>query len=179
MAAHGGLITRADLAAYSVRVGSPLTGTYRGLDLAFAPGADRRITALEIPEHPRAVPEDGGRLALRRAGLNLRALAVRRALRRSLPAPGDPSVVQAPWDRLASKEYAPRGSPRACVVARERGEPPGRERRPRRVRGGWDCTTHISVVDRHRNMVSLTHTAVSLFRSMVVVPAPASSEQRG
>jgi len=35
---------------------------------------------------------------------------------------------------------------------------------------GGDCTTHISVVDRHRNMVSLTHTAVSLFGSMVVVP---------
>src|SRR5207249_5742804 len=33
-----------------------------------------------------------------------------------------------------------------------------------------DCTTHISVVDRNRNMVSLTHTAVSLWGSRVVVP---------
>jgi gamma-glutamyltranspeptidase/glutathione hydrolase len=33
-----------------------------------------------------------------------------------------------------------------------------------------DCTTHIGAVDRHRNMVSLTHTAVSVFGSRMVVP---------
>src|SRR5262249_4477038 len=48
MAAHGGLITRDDLAAYSVRVGPPLLGSYRGLELAFAPGATGGVTALEI-----------------------------------------------------------------------------------------------------------------------------------
>src|SRR5712664_1818272 len=48
MAAHGGLITREDLAAYEVRVGSPLVGTYRGLQLAFSPGSTGGITAVEI-----------------------------------------------------------------------------------------------------------------------------------
>jgi gamma-glutamyltranspeptidase/glutathione hydrolase len=33
-----------------------------------------------------------------------------------------------------------------------------------------DCTTHICAVDRQRNMVSLTHTAVSLWGARMVVP---------
>jgi gamma-glutamyltranspeptidase/glutathione hydrolase len=42
-------------------------------------------------------------------------------------------------------------------------------RRPGRVAAG-ECTTHIGVVDRQRNMVALTHAAVSLFGSRVMVP---------
>jgi gamma-glutamyltranspeptidase/glutathione hydrolase len=33
-----------------------------------------------------------------------------------------------------------------------------------------ECTTHVCAVDRDRTLVSLTHTAVSLFGSKVVVP---------
>ena len=40
---------------------------------------------------------------------------------------------------------------------------------PQRGPAAPDCTTHIGVIDRGRNMVSLTHTAVSLFGSRVVV----------
>src|SRR2546425_11461151 len=40
---------------------------------------------------------------------------------------------------------------------------------PKRGPAAPDCTTHIGVIDRGRNMVSLTHTAVSLFGSRVVV----------
>ena len=32
-----------------------------------------------------------------------------------------------------------------------------------------ECTTHVSVIDKHRNMVALTNTAVSLWGSRVVV----------
>ena len=78
MAAHGGLITREDLAAYSVRVGSPLTGTYRGLELAFAPGATGGVTALEILNILEQFPKTAVGWHTP-GGLNLRALAVRRA----------------------------------------------------------------------------------------------------
>ncbi|MGH7305732.1 MAG: gamma-glutamyltransferase [Candidatus Rokuibacteriota bacterium] len=169
MASHGGLITRDDLAAYAVRVGAPLTGTYRGLELAFAPGATGGVTALEILNILEQFPKTAVGWHTP-GGLNLRALAVRRAFADRFEHLGDPAVVPAPWDRLTSKEYA------LEVAAALR-------RRPARRAGhrdqldalgasaaGGDCTTHISVVDRHRNMVALTHTAVSLFGSLVVVP---------
>src|SRR5213594_4857627 len=105
MAAHGGLITRDDLAAYSVRVGPPLTGTYRGLELAFAPGATGGVTALEILNILEQFPKTavGWRTP---GGLNRRALAVRRAFGDRFEHLGDPAVIHAPWDRLVSKEYA-------------------------------------------------------------------------
>ena len=169
MAAHGGLITRDDLAAYSVRVGPPLTGTYRGLELAFAPGATGGVTALEILNILEQFPKTavGWRTP---GGLNRRALAVRRAFGDRFEHLGDPAVIHAPWDRLVSKEYARE----VATELRRRSSKRGRRREPVDTLGesaaGGDCTTHISVVDRRRNMVALTHTAVSLFGSIVVVP---------
>jgi gamma-glutamyltranspeptidase / glutathione hydrolase len=169
MAAHGGLITRDDLAAYSVRVGAPLTGTYRGLELAFAPGATGGATALEILNILEQFPKTAVGWHTP-GGLNLRALAVRRAFGDRFEHLGDPSVVQAPWQRLTSKDYARE------IAAELRRRPVKRGRRAEAIdalgasAAGGDCTTHISVVDRQRNMVALTHTAVSLFGSMVVVP---------
>ena len=168
MAANGGLITRDDLAAYSVRVGPPLTGTYRGLELAFSPGATGGVTALEILNILEQFPKTAVGWQTP-GGLNLRALAVRRAFADRFEYLGDPTVVQAPWARLTSKEYA------RDVAAELRRRPEKRASRDRldalgASAAGGDCTTHISVIDRHRNMVALTHTAVSLFGSMVVVP---------
>jgi gamma-glutamyltranspeptidase / glutathione hydrolase len=168
MAAHGGLITRDDLAAYEVRIGEPLMGAYRGLELAFAPGATGGATALEIlnvlEQFPRSAA--GWRTA---RGLHLRAEAVRRAFADRFEHLGDPAVVQAPWERLTSKPYA-----RELAAQMRRSPARGNGSRPTRLvavgSGGDDCTTHIGVVDRQRNMVSLTHTAVSLFGSHVVVP---------
>jgi gamma-glutamyltranspeptidase/glutathione hydrolase len=42
-----------------------------------------------------------------------------------------------------------------------------------------DCTTHIGVVDRQRNMVSFTNTAVSLFGARMVVPGTGILLQNG
>src|SRR5207237_8689950 len=75
-----------------------------------------------------------------------------------LRAAGAPARVGAPWDRRASKAYAREA---AAGRAGPRGRAPGPTP---------DCTTHVGVVDRARNMVALTHTAVSLFGARVVVP---------
>ena len=179
MAANGGLITRDDLAAYSVRVGSPLVGTYRGLELAFAPGATGGITALEILNIlEQWAPARVGWQTVE--GLHLRAEAVRRAFADRFALLGDPTLVKAPWVELASKPYARaiaaelrlpasrRAVPRASAA---RGDTRSATARVAAARLGTagECTTHVSVVDQHRNMVALTHTAVSLFGARVVV----------
>src|SRR5207237_2419442 len=61
---------------------------------------------------------------------------------------------------LTSREHA-----RAVAAEIRRGKPA----RTRPPRASDECTTHLSVIDRQRNMVALTNTAVSLWGSRVVV----------
>ena len=182
MAAHQGLIGLEDLAAYEVRVSAPLTGRYRDLDLALAPGATGGITALEILNilEQWAPARVGGQTT---EGLHLRAQAVRRAFADRFQLLGDPAVVKAPWAELASKPYARaiaaelqrpaprRAGARAPAAAHDETGSATRRVLTSRARAGGagECTTHVSVVDRQRNMVALTHTAVSLFGARVVV----------
>src|SRR3989454_1019571 len=165
MAAHGGLITREDLAGYEVRVGAPLVASYRGLQLAFSPGSTGSIAAVEILNILDQFPPSsvGWWTA---GGLHIRAAAVRHAFADRFEHLGDPAVVKNLEARLTSRDYARRI---AADIRRPRSA-----RAPEHDTGalaaGGDCTTHIGVVDRQRNMVALTHTAVSLFGSHVVVP---------
>jgi gamma-glutamyltranspeptidase/glutathione hydrolase len=161
MAAHGGLITRKDLAAYEVRVSPPLLGRYRDLDLALSPGATGGTTALEVLNILEQFPS--AKVGWQTAdGLHIRAAAIGRAFLDRFEHLGDPTMVDAPWERLASKAYA-----REVAAEIRRAKRPPAARRPG---PSSDCTTHVSAIDRHHNMVSLTHTAVSLFGSRVVVP---------
>ncbi|MGH7335290.1 MAG: gamma-glutamyltransferase, partial [Candidatus Rokuibacteriota bacterium] len=111
-----------------------------------------------------------------------RAQAIRRAFLDRFAHLGDPEIVTAPWERLASVDYA---RAIAAEIRRSRTRAPGGlERSAGRApahRGGLagasrprqkldDCTTHVCAVDRDRNMVSLTNTAVSTYGSRMVVP---------
>jgi gamma-glutamyltranspeptidase / glutathione hydrolase len=161
MAANGGFITKDDLAAYQVRVVEPLRGRYRDLDLAFSPGATGGTTALEILNILEQFPAAACGVTTP-GGLHVRAEAVRRAFADRFTHIGDPQVVGDTFQFLASKEHA-----KSVAQAIKRGAAaPGASSRAR----GADCTTHVSVVDKQRNMVALTHTAVSLWGSRVVVP---------
>jgi gamma-glutamyltranspeptidase/glutathione hydrolase len=194
MAAAGGFLTKQDLATYEPRIEPPLTGRYRRLEVALMPGATGGISALEVLNILAQFPS--ARVGHATAsGLHLRAEAIRRAFADRLQYLADPRHVKAPWDGLASASYAAAvaatikpGGPRGGAAAADpwafeaEGDTSGRAgRRPRatperRAVGGrqggaaTDCTTHIGVVDRQRNMVSLTHTAVSLFGSRMVAP---------
>ena len=178
MRATGGLVTRTDLAAYSARVDGALWGRYRDVDLAWSGGATGGVTALEILN----ILEQFSAASLGAdtvEGLHLRAQAVSHAFIDRLTLLGDPAEIKAPWDRLVSKEY---GRDVAAEIRRsKRAGAITPSRRPSAVRGPrarhfapaippLDCTTHIGVIDRQRNMVSLTHTAVSVFGSRMVVP---------
>ena len=160
MAASGGLIRREDLAAYRVIVEPALRARYRDVELAFSPGATGGVTALEILNILAEFPSTkvGWQTV---DGLHLRASAVARAFRDRFEHLGDPAIVKAPWERLTSREHA------RAVAAEIRRGTPARTRPPR---ASDECTTHLSVIDRQRNMVALTNTAVSLWGSRVVVP---------
>jgi gamma-glutamyltranspeptidase/glutathione hydrolase len=180
MSAHDGFLTPEDLAGYQVRSHTPLTGRYRNLEVCFSPGATGGITALEMLNILSAFPSDRVGCASAQ-GLHLRAEAVRYGFQDRLTYLGDPAYMDAPWQALASLDYGatvaavirPRG-PRSTKSAPDPWRFEGRNRRALHPAGaagrGADCTTHIGAVDRQRNMVSLTHTAVSIFGSRVVVP---------
>jgi len=160
MAANGGLIRREDLANYRVLVEPALHGRYRDVELALSPGPTGGVTALEILNILGQFPS--GRVGWGSVeGLHLRASAIARGFRDRFEHLGDPALVKAPWERLLSTEHA-----RQVAADIRRGKP-ARTRAPRSVE---ECTTHLSVVDRQRNMVALTNTAVSLWGSRVVVP---------
>jgi gamma-glutamyltranspeptidase/glutathione hydrolase len=205
---RGGFLTKEDLAGYEARLLSPLRGAYRGIELAFTPGATGGVTALEIlnllAEFPSAaVTYEGVR------GLHVRAEAVRLAFRDRFQHLGDALRVSAPWDGLASRDYAralakqikPNG-PRSTAPAPDpwkfgdastsvRGTAGGVRGAGTGARVGGragaisrppltaDCTTHIGCIDKQRNMVSFTNTAVSLFGARMVVPETGVLLQNG
>jgi gamma-glutamyltranspeptidase / glutathione hydrolase len=166
MKAGGGLVTRADLAAYRAQRRDVVRGTYRGLEVIGMPppsaGGVALIEMLNILE-----PCD---LAARGAGsaaaVHVIAEAMRRAYADRARHLGDPdSNPDMPIARLLSKEYAAalrRGlrEDRASVSAPDRFEwPPESEE-----------TTHVSVVDRERNAAALTYTLEGNYGCKIVVP---------
>jgi gamma-glutamyltranspeptidase / glutathione hydrolase len=178
----GGILDRADLTRYRVRVAEPLTGDYRGVTLLGMPGAAGGVTALEMLNVLECFDAGSGGPSAARVA-HLRAEALRVAFEDRLCWLGDPTRVTAPWGALSGKAYA--GAVAAGIRpdgrrhARRRIDPWRFERRPSRgarpsalPAGGPsnECTTQVCAVDRDRTLVSLTHTAVSLFGSKVVVP---------
>jgi gamma-glutamyltranspeptidase/glutathione hydrolase len=156
----GGFLDRADLAAYRVRVAPPLEGRHGGVTLLGMPGATGCVTALEALNVLAAA--GAGRFGLADPETyRLRAGAFQAAFADRLRHLGDPRHVAVPWARLASPAHAARLAARLAPPAAPRGR-----RRP----AAGECTTHVCAVDRDRTLVSLTHTAVSLFGSKVVVP---------
>src|SRR5437899_10825374 len=105
MVATGGMLTRDDLARYAPRVLPALPGTYRGLELAFSPGATGGTTALEMLNILAQFPKSRTTWKIP-GGLHLRAEAFGRAFLDRFGHLGDPERVRAPWDELISSAYA-------------------------------------------------------------------------
>jgi gamma-glutamyltranspeptidase/glutathione hydrolase len=168
----GGVLTAADLAAYRTVERAPLEGRYRG----------RRVLTVPLPSAGGALllgllhglegeePGAGGyrpeRFLHRQAELSRRLFARRALLGDPAHAPGAARVAAELADpahaaRLAasigeratpSAELAPAAPPAAAAAAGEK------------------HTSHVSVIDREGNAVSLTTTVNYLFGSCVVVP---------
>jgi gamma-glutamyltranspeptidase/glutathione hydrolase len=148
MAAHGGLLTAADLAGFSVAEGVPMRIPFRGYTLSLpAPPSGGIVVAeaLRILE----------RFDLAALGHNTPAYihAVSEAMRVALADReahiGDPAFHPAPLDRLLSDAYADE------VAARIRR---GQKARALSLTGEPRDTTTISVVDHAGMVATLTHT---------------------
>jgi gamma-glutamyltranspeptidase / glutathione hydrolase len=179
MAASGGLIDLEDLGGYRARILEPLVGSYRGRDVLTTPGASGGPTVLEtlnlMERAPLGEMEHNSPEAL-----HVIADACRQAFVDRFAYLADPEFVPVPVDALVSKAYAAEissrfkpGRARSEVTAGSRERlavdhdlavsEPGYGRLPM-------TTTHLSVMDRAGNAVSLTQTLLSGWGSRVTVP---------
>ena len=166
MKSNGGLITEADLKSYTAKKREPLMGKYRGYDVISMPpissGGTALIQMLNVLEGYE-LAKDGPRSA---TTIHRISEAMRRAFANRARYLGDPEFNKGmPIANLISKEYAlglrkTIREDRASVSAPTSFEWPAES----------DETTHLSVVDRDQNAVSLTYTLEDGYGSKIVVP---------
>jgi gamma-glutamyltranspeptidase/glutathione hydrolase len=165
MAAHGGLITREDLAAYRAVEREPLRGTYRGREiLTMPPPSSGGIALLQM----LAMLESRDIAALEPAGaekIHLFAEVMRRAYSDRAAFLGDPDFTAIPVAALLDRDYLARRmagfDPDMATPSRDiPGGPPAPTESPE--------TTHFSVMDAAGNVVSCTYTINGIYGSGVV-----------
>ncbi len=159
----GGIITTADLAAYTPVWRQPLTGSYRGRGLLAMPpsssGGVTVIEALNILETYQDVPPWNSPLALHRLGSAFQRAFVDR--NNSL---GDPAFVTMPIERMTSKAYA---ATLRATIDDARATPTSTLKA---IATEGSQTTNYCVVDRNGNAVGITTTINSLYGSGVWIP---------
>lgn len=167
----GGVLTVEDLRAYQVRWRAPLEGSYRGHRIAtMPPPSAGGLTLLQVLgllelRHPEGLSANDP------DQLHTLTEAMKRAFLDRLRYLGDPAFVDIPLERLRSREHlealsaqiGPRATPATDLLAalRDAGEaglPSDKQ------------TSHLSVVDRDGNAVSLTTTNNYAFGACLTVP---------
>jgi len=149
MKANGGLITADDLANYQPRWCEPLRGQYRGYEVTTnnPPGGGvMLLEMLNVLEH-----FDLSALGHNSAEyLRVVCEAMKRATADKDRFLGDPDFLDIPVEKLTSKEYA--AGMAGEIKAHVKGNVP-------RFNSGMPSkdTTHVSVVDRDGNCVTMTH----------------------
>lgn len=166
MAANGGIMTHADLAAYRAIQRTPITGTYRGYDIISMPpissGGVAVIEMLNVLEGYDLRASGSGSAAT----THLIIEAMRRAYADRAKSLGDPDFNPGmPVEQLISKDYAAQlratiNLDQASVSSPDNFSWPAE----------GDETTHVSVVDAARNAVSLTYTLEQGYGSKITVP---------
>lgn len=164
MARHGGPITAADLSDYRTVWRDPVRGSYRGVDIASMPppssGGAHLVQMLNILEgwDLRTLGHNTA------ASLHRMAEAMRRAYADRARHLGDPDFWDVPLDWLTSRAYA--ADIRTAIDL-------GRATPSDKVSAGTPNpeganTTHLSVMDRYGNAVSMTTTLNFGFGSGIV-----------
>ena len=168
MRANGGIMRKADLAAYEAKVRAPVRGTYKGYEIISMPPPSsggiamiqmlNMVEGLDLKSKGRYSPET----------LHIMIESMRRAFLDRARHLGDPDFVEVPVERLTSKEYA-----RTLVQGIDM------SRASSSVELGRDIvtvaeseseeTTHFSVIDKDGNAVANTYTLEGGYGSHVVV----------
>jgi gamma-glutamyltranspeptidase/glutathione hydrolase len=166
MAAHGGLITRADLASYHAIERAPLKGSYRGHEIiTMGPPSSGGIALLQMLGmlETRDVAALGYHSA---AQIHLFTEVMRRAFRDRAAFLGDTDFHPVPVAKLLDKGYV------AGLLAdfNDKQATPNEALRPSSVPQPESTeTTHFSAVDAAGNVVSITYTLNGLFGNGVTV----------
>ncbi len=170
MAAHGGLISKRDLAEYQAKVRAPIRGTYHGYELITMPppssGGVAMVEMLNILEQ-FDLAKTG---AMSPQTLHYQIEAMRRAYLDRARYLGDPDFVKnMPLERLTSKAYAKTLAKTIDPTRASSSVELGKDIVTAVASNEHDETTHFSVVDAAGNAVSNTFTLEGGFGSHVVV----------
>lgn len=161
-----GIITAEDLKNYKSRWFEPVTGTYRGLRIiSMPPPSSGGVALLQLLKSVEAfdIQSLGHNTA---AGVHLMTEAERRVYADRAEYLGDPDfypvpvsgLLQESYNKARMKDFDPtKATPSTSIKA---GNP---------VKKESEETTHISIVDRHGNAVSLTTTLNEWFGNKVLV----------
>ncbi len=166
MKAGGGLITRADLAAYKAVEREPVHGTFRGYDVYAPPPPSaggiglvemlNTLEAFDLKKHGRWSAET----------LHLTAEAMRRAFCDRARYLGDPAFTAIP-PHLTTKEYARK---LAASIDPDHATPSADLARDIPLTDGeGNTTTHLSVIDKDGLAVANTYTLENSYGCRVVV----------
>jgi gamma-glutamyltranspeptidase/glutathione hydrolase len=169
MAKHGGIITKADLAAYEAKERTPLRGTFLGYDVtAMPPPSSGGVALLEMLNilESRGIQKLPHRSV---QAMHLMTEAMRRAYLDRARFLGDPDFVEVPVARLISKEHArdlangidPARAAKSVELGKDIVTLPSSSES--------DETTHFSVLDKDGMAVSNTYTLEGSYGSHVVI----------
>lgn len=166
MAAHGGLISKEDLAAYRPVERAPLIGTYRGLTIYTMPPASAGgVTLIEMLNILETKDVKAAGLGSA-AELHLIAEALKLGTADRYAHLGDTGFVKVPLKGLTSKAYA---AELAKQISSERSIPSSALKAGDPIPYESPNTTHFSVADKFGNAVSNTFTLGADFGSGVAV----------
>ncbi|MFN8574529.1 MAG: gamma-glutamyltransferase [Gemmatimonadaceae bacterium] len=169
MRAHGGLITKADLAAYRAVERQPARGTFLGNEIiSMGPPSSggmvmiMTLNMLEAMAAQRFAPNSP-------EFLHRRIEAARRVYLERARWMGDSDFVKVPMDRLLSKTYAAELARSIDQKHASKSDSLGADLLGQATAMEPDETTHFSVVDADGNAVSNTYTLEGGYGSGVVV----------
>ncbi|UCE30539.1 MAG: gamma-glutamyltransferase [Burkholderiales bacterium] len=162
LAARGGIVSKSDLAGYTIRVREAVRGSYRGYEIVGPPPPSS--SGVHIAQMLNVLEGfELGALGFGSAeSIHLLAEALKIAFADRAVATADPEFVQVPIETLISKQYA---ETRRALIDPNR----ARSWRPGLPGPESGDTTHVTVADAEGNVVASTQTINGLFGACVQI----------